>query len=250
MSPVFRSGRMASVRPMRWINPPAPKEASETLGPPGLSAPPRRSIIEQLGPPARAISAARTMPAEPCAEPCSGAANHRGAGRLGYVRQDLGQGSGTGARATSCKGPRKVAPTYSADPDANVRGTDAAANCPARQADVWLGQQDSARTAELGQAVPEFALVFPLLALLLFGTIQMGIIFGSNNGLINSVREAARFGSVCIGPPASCGPATQTYLTTQKIPGLGDRIQGHAGGEDRVSGLPGQRRTLEHTDAQ
>ena len=69
-----------------------------------------------------------------------------------------------------------------------------------------------------GQALPEFALVLPVLALLLFGTIQFGIIFGSNNGLINSVREAARFGSVCIGPIATCGPSTQSYLTTQKIP--------------------------------
>lgn len=72
-------------------------------------------------------------------------------------------------------------------------------------------------TNDSGQALPEFALVLPVLALLLFGTIQMGLIFGANNGLINSVREAARFGSVCIGAPTSCGPATQTYLV-QKIP--------------------------------
>ena len=70
-----------------------------------------------------------------------------------------------------------------------------------------------------GQALPEFALVLPLLALLLFGTIQFGIIFGGYIGLINSVREAARFGSVCIGPTTTCGPSTESYLRTQKIPG-------------------------------
>lgn len=70
-----------------------------------------------------------------------------------------------------------------------------------------------------GQALPEFALVVPLLALLLFGTIQLGITFGAYNGLINSVREAARYGSVCSAGPTSCGPATATYLTVTKIPG-------------------------------
>ena len=70
-----------------------------------------------------------------------------------------------------------------------------------------------------GQSLAEFAIVVPVLFLLLFGTIQFGLIFGANNGLINSVREAARFGSVCIGPIASCGASTQTYLTAQKIPG-------------------------------
>lgn len=70
-----------------------------------------------------------------------------------------------------------------------------------------------------GQSLAEFAIVVPILFLLLFGTIQFGLIFGANNGLINSVREAARFGSVCIGPPASCGLSTQIYLATQKIPG-------------------------------
>lgn len=71
-----------------------------------------------------------------------------------------------------------------------------------------------------GQALAEFALVLPILAILLFGTIQAGITFGSYNGLINSVREAARFGSVCIGDPVTvCGPSTRTYLTGTKIPG-------------------------------
>ena len=64
---------------------------------------------------------------------------------------------------------------------------------------------------EGGQGLTEFALVLPILAILLFGVIQFGIIFGGYNALINSVRETARYGSVCVGQTALCGPATATY---------------------------------------
>jgi Flp pilus assembly protein TadG len=69
-----------------------------------------------------------------------------------------------------------------------------------------------------GQSLVEFALVLPILVILLFGTIQLGITFGAYNGLINSVREAARYGSVCTTGPTTCGPATAIYLTDTKIP--------------------------------
>jgi TadE-like protein len=75
------------------------------------------------------------------------------------------------------------------------------------------------RSGTSGQGLVEFALVLPILATLLFGIIQFGITFGAYNGLINSVREAARYGSVCIGGPITCGPNTLTYLTGTKIPG-------------------------------
>lgn len=79
---------------------------------------------------------------------------------------------------------------------------------------------ENGHPANRGQALAEFALVLPILAILLFGTIQLGIVFGAYNGLINSVREAARYGSVCIGDPVIvCGPNARTYLTDQKIPG-------------------------------
>ena len=66
-----------------------------------------------------------------------------------------------------------------------------------------------------GQSLVEFALVLPILALLLFGVIQFGIIFGGYNSLINSVREAARYGSVCVGGPSTCGQATADYTGTK-----------------------------------
>jgi hypothetical protein len=43
-----------------------------------------------------------------------------------------------------------------------------------------------------GQALTEFALIAPILFLLLFGVLQVGLLFGSQNGLVNGVRDAAR----------------------------------------------------------
>lgn len=43
-----------------------------------------------------------------------------------------------------------------------------------------------------GQSLAEFALVAPIFFLLVFSVIQLGLIFGTQNGLVNGVREAAR----------------------------------------------------------
>jgi Flp pilus assembly protein TadG len=69
-----------------------------------------------------------------------------------------------------------------------------------------------ARRQPRGQSLTEFAIVVPLLLLILFGIIQVGITYGGYNGLINSVREAARYGSVCTG--TTCGTMTAQHLTT------------------------------------
>jgi hypothetical protein len=47
-----------------------------------------------------------------------------------------------------------------------------------------------------GAAAVEFALVMPLLFLILFGTIQYGLYFFDTQGTRNGVREAARLGVV------------------------------------------------------
>jgi Flp pilus assembly protein TadG len=46
---------------------------------------------------------------------------------------------------------------------------------------------------EGGQALIEFALVAPIFFLILFGIIQLGLIFGGQNYLVSSVREMARY---------------------------------------------------------
>jgi TadE-like protein len=46
--------------------------------------------------------------------------------------------------------------------------------------------------SEAGQSLAEFTLVAPIFFLLLFTVIQVGLIFGTQNGLVNGVREAAR----------------------------------------------------------
>ena len=48
------------------------------------------------------------------------------------------------------------------------------------------------RQGEPGQALAEFALIAPVLFVLLFGVIQLGLLFAGQNGLVNGVRDAAR----------------------------------------------------------
>jgi Flp pilus assembly protein TadG len=48
------------------------------------------------------------------------------------------------------------------------------------------------RNRQRGQSLAEFAIVAPIFFLLVFSVIQLGLIFGTQNGLVNGVREAAR----------------------------------------------------------
>lgn len=50
--------------------------------------------------------------------------------------------------------------------------------------------------SERGAAVVEFALLVPVLCMLLFGIISFGIIFANDLAMGNGAREAARFGVV------------------------------------------------------
>jgi Flp pilus assembly protein TadG len=52
------------------------------------------------------------------------------------------------------------------------------------------------RKREQGQTMTEFALVLPLLALLLFGVIQFGIVFHQYVTITDAVRAGARQGAV------------------------------------------------------
>jgi Flp pilus assembly protein TadG len=52
------------------------------------------------------------------------------------------------------------------------------------------------RSREAGQQLVEFALILPLLLLLLFGLIEFGLIVYAYNTLANAGREVARYGSI------------------------------------------------------
>src|SRR3990170_3197488 len=73
------------------------------------------------------------------------------------------------------------------------------------------------RLRDHGQALPEFALVAPLLFILLFGVIQFGFLFGGHVGLTNAARDAARYASVLqvgdSGTANTNAAATMTELT-------------------------------------
>ena len=60
------------------------------------------------------------------------------------------------------------------------------------------------RSRRRGQALVEFALVFPIFAILLFGIIDFGRYVFTANALNNGAREGARSGSVSIRPSPLC----------------------------------------------
>jgi Flp pilus assembly protein TadG len=49
---------------------------------------------------------------------------------------------------------------------------------------------------EKGQSLVEFALVLPLLLLLLLGIMEFGLMFSNKLTLVNAAREGARYGAV------------------------------------------------------
>jgi Flp pilus assembly protein TadG len=58
----------------------------------------------------------------------------------------------------------------------------------------------SLRREEEGAAIVEFALVMPILALIVFGIIDFGRAFYTVNNIISAVREGARYGAVLADP--------------------------------------------------
>ena len=64
------------------------------------------------------------------------------------------------------------------------------------------------RGRQRGQALTEFALIVPLLFLLLFGVIQFGFLLGGQVGLTNAAREAARYATTYQVPDFSARATT------------------------------------------
>jgi Flp pilus assembly protein TadG len=77
-----------------------------------------------------------------------------------------------------------------------------------------------------GQAMAEFALVLPIALLIIFGIMQFGFLFASQIGMVNALRETARYAST--SPVSDTATATTvktnvcSYLSSQamaKMPG-------------------------------
>ncbi len=84
-----------------------------------------------------------------------------------------------------------------------------------------LGQLSDVRTRdrrETGAAAVEFALVLPLLMLIIFGIIQFGFVMAQSAALSNGARAGARYGVVNILSDHNCGGVVaQVRQATQTI---------------------------------
>lgn len=76
--------------------------------------------------------------------------------------------------------------------------------------------QPIARSRRSGQALAEFALVLPILALLLLGTIQFAFILAAQIGVTNAVREAARLAAVTT-PTSTLAEANGNAVTIYNV---------------------------------
>jgi Flp pilus assembly protein TadG len=73
-----------------------------------------------------------------------------------------------------------------------------------------------------GQAMAEFALVAPLFFLLMFGIIQLGLLFGGQNGLVSATRDEARYAAPF--HVATAADATSTCADAGSSHGLGSQL--------------------------
>lgn len=78
------------------------------------------------------------------------------------------------------------------------------------------------RRGQDGAAAVEFALLLPLLVLLLFGFIQFGIAFNTKIQATNAAREGARMAVVGIDNWANVGGGVSFWQAVQQDAGLGD----------------------------
>ena len=77
---------------------------------------------------------------------------------------------------------------------------------------IHLRRRRDQADAPRGQALVEFALVLVPALLILMGIIQFGFLFSSQIGVINAVRETARFGSTSPVNDASAASTTATAV--------------------------------------
>lgn len=78
---------------------------------------------------------------------------------------------------------------------------------------------------EKGQSLAEFALVAPIFFLLVFGVIQLGLVFAAQNGLVDGVRNAARRAATYRINEQSFDASVWTSICTTIADELDDRLQ-------------------------
>jgi TadE-like protein len=84
-----------------------------------------------------------------------------------------------------------------------------------------VGRARGTNRGERGVVAVEFALIVPLLALLVFGLIQFGTIYNDYISVRQGTREAARQGSVAnFGPTATTGSPCYLTLSTTPSPDI------------------------------
>jgi Flp pilus assembly pilin Flp len=120
---------------------------------------------------------------------------------------------------------------------------------------VGIGMRDNRFTArslgreDSGASAVEFALILPLLLILLFGVVDYGWWFGETLGLRSGVREAARLGAVNEIDPSGSSADSVKNLMLERSP----QLQGDAGdlavavrvyGPGAVGEIPGTGSTL------
>lgn len=71
------------------------------------------------------------------------------------------------------------------------------------------------RPGDRGQALPEFALLAPVLFLMLFAVIQFGFTLGGYIGMSNAARETARYAATV---PTATSAQVLTELTARQLP--------------------------------
>src|SRR2546428_9698739 len=75
------------------------------------------------------------------------------------------------------------------------------------------------RLNERGAVAAEFALLLPVILLILFGTIEFGMIMYSREVITNASREGARAGIVQVSPKPTAGAITP--IATTNLTGTG-----------------------------
>jgi hypothetical protein len=104
-----------------------------------------------------------------------------------------------------------------------------------------VGVKRNGRSAERGASLVEFAIMAPLLILLLLGIVEFGWLFAQNNDVRHGAREAARLAAVDAGSVSAMGVRVcdamdvSTGATITFTDGSGPPGAGRIGSEAAVS---------------